>query len=166
MISEWTNSGELNAPVTVLVVDEDSSLCESCATILRQDGHEVTAITNGGEAATLLKRRAVDIAIIQRRMRSIDGLTLMRAALDINAGTRVIITSPDASVESNLEALREGAWEYLPKPFSASNLQLLVGRAAHAVRAAKRQDGSGIATPGAVATGSSRGRTARRHAGR
>lgn len=120
--------------MTVLVVEEDRALADSCAKILRQDGHEVTVVSNGDDARTLLKRRAVDVAVIQQRMRTADGLSLMRLALETSASTHVIVTSPDPSVEANLEALREGAGDYLPKPFSASGLQLVVGRAAHLVR--------------------------------
>lgn len=133
-MQEWSNPGTQQSPVSVLVIDEDRALAESCATLLRQDGHEVTAVNNGDDARTLLKRRAVDIAVVQQRLRTADGLALMHAALETNPATFVIITSPDPSVAANLAALREGAWEYLPKPFSASSLQLLVGRAAHEVR--------------------------------
>lgn len=147
MIREWSNPGEQQAPVSVLVIDEDRALADSCATILRQDGHDVTVVSNGDDARTLLKRRAVDVAVVQQRMRTADGLALMRAALETNAETHVIITSPDPSVDANLEALREGAWDYLPKPFSASGLQLIVGRAAHLVRTRR----ASVASPNAIA---------------
>lgn len=150
MVREWSNPGEQQAPVSVLVIDEDRALGDSCATVLRQDGHDVTVVSNGDDARTLLKRRAVDVAVVQQRMRTADGLALMRAALETNAATHVIITSPDPSVDANLEALREGAWEYLPKPFSASGLQLLVGRAAYLVRSRR----AGIAGAGQPASAS------------
>jgi DNA-binding NtrC family response regulator len=151
VIREWTVPTEQQTPVSVLVVEEDRALGESCATVLRQDGHDVTVISNGDDARTLLKRRAVDVAVIQQRLRTADGLALMHAALETNPALLTIITSQNPSVDANLAALREGAWEYLPKPFSAANLQLVVGRAAHAVRAQRSR--ANVANPAANAAG-------------
>ena len=141
MTREWNEPTAPQAPISVLVLDEDPALCEASATVLRQDGYAVTAMGNGDEALALLRRRAIDIAVVPLRTRHIDGLALMRAALVTNPSTLVIVTTSSPSVESNLEALREGAWDYLPKPFAAANLQLVVGRAAHTAKARRAPDG-------------------------
>jgi DNA-binding NtrC family response regulator len=124
---------EQNATVSVLVADEDQSLRETCAAALRQEGYEVTTAGNGEEALSLLRRRAVDIAIVNQRMPKVDGSTLLRAALLLNPEVLVIMTTSAPSVSGSIDVLREGAWDYLPKPFSAGALQLLVGRGAHLV---------------------------------
>src|SRR5947199_263780 len=66
-----------------------------------------------------------------------DGLALLRAALGTNHDTIVIVMTGNPSVESSLEALRQGAFDYLPKPFSASHLQVLIGRAVHTLLVAR-----------------------------
>ena len=65
-------------------------------------------------------------------MTQVDGLTLLRAALATNPDTIAVVMTGNPSVESSLEALQQGAWDYMPKPFSAAHLQVLIGRAAHA----------------------------------
>jgi DNA-binding NtrC family response regulator len=60
-------------------------------------------------------------------------MELLRAALETHPETIVIVMTGQPSVTSNLEALEAGAWDYLPKPFSATHFQILLGRAAHAV---------------------------------
>src|SRR5256885_9735476 len=70
-------------------------------------------------------------------MSQVDGLTLLRAALTTNHDTIVIVMTGNPSVESSVEALRQGAFDYLPKPFSASHLQVLIGRAVHTLAVAR-----------------------------
>src|SRR5437762_12792584 len=70
-------------------------------------------------------------------MGEVPGSELLRIALATNPGTIVIIMTGNPSVASSLEALQAGAWDYLPKPFSGTQLQILVGRAAPAVLVAR-----------------------------
>src|SRR5438034_461350 len=70
-------------------------------------------------------------------MTQVDGLALLRAALGTNHDTIVIVMTGNPSVESSVEALRQGAFDYLPKPFSASHLQVLIGRAVHTLLVAR-----------------------------
>lgn len=138
-----TAAANANASISVLVADEEHALRETCATALRQEGFDVTTVSRGDEAQTLLKRRAFDIALIHLRMSKVNGVTLMRTALLTNPDTLVIMMTAEPSVDSSLEVLREGAWDYLLKPFSASQLHLLVGRGAHAVLTRRVQPGIG-----------------------
>src|SRR2546426_2400519 len=70
-------------------------------------------------------------------MGEVPGSELLHTALATNPGTIVIIMTGNPSVASSLEALQAGAWDYLPKPFSGTQLQILIGRAAHAVLVAR-----------------------------
>src|SRR5467141_196787 len=124
---------EAKARVRILVVDDEHTLRESCAAVLRHEGYDVTVCSRGQDALELLKRRAFDVVLVDLYMSQVDGLTLLRAALATNADTIVIMMTGNPSVESSIEALRQGAWDYLPKPFSAQHLQITVGRAAHTV---------------------------------
>src|SRR5881296_578908 len=128
---------DAKARIRILVVDDEHTLRESCATVLRQDGYDVTVSSRGQEALELLKRRAFDIVLADLYMTQVDGLTLLRTALTTNHDTIVIVMTGNPSVESSVEALRQGAFDYLPKPFSASHLQILVGRAVHTLLVAR-----------------------------
>jgi DNA-binding NtrC family response regulator len=119
--------------IRILVVDDDDTLRESCASMLRMAGFDVSVQGRSTEAATLLARQRFDIVLLDLHMAQVTGLELLSICLDSGPDTIAIIMTGDPSVESSLEALRAGAWDYLPKPFSASHLQVLIGRAAHAV---------------------------------
>ena len=126
-------SSKAKADIRTLVVDDEHTLRETCGSLLSGEGYDVTTCGRGQEALELLKRRPFDIAMVDLYMSQVDGLTLLRAALATNPDTIVIVMTGNPSVESSIEALRQGAWDYLPKPFSAQHLQITVGRAAHTV---------------------------------
>ena len=66
-------------------------------------------------------------------MTGVPGEKLLKIALEARADTLVIVMTGRPTVESSIQALRDGAWDYIPKPFAATHLQVLVGRAAHTV---------------------------------
>ncbi|HEV8265274.1 MAG TPA: sigma-54 dependent transcriptional regulator [Gemmatimonadales bacterium] len=124
---------DAKARIRILVVDDEHTLRDSCASVLRVEGYDVTVSGRGQEALDLLKRRPFDIVLVDLYMSQADGLALLRAALATNPDTIVIVMTGNPSVESSVEALRQGAWDYLPKPFSAQHLQIAIGRATHTV---------------------------------
>src|SRR5438094_2495377 len=128
---------EAKACVRILVVDDEHTLRESCAAVLRHEGYDVTVCSRGQEALDLLKRRAFDLVLVDLYMSQVDGLTLLRTALGTNRDTMVIVMTGNPSVESSVEALRQGAFDYLAKPFAACRLQVLIGRAVHTLVVAR-----------------------------
>jgi DNA-binding NtrC family response regulator len=126
-------STDARATVQVLIVDDDRSLRDGCESLLRIDGYNVTTVGRGDEALELLRRRQFDIILLDLYMTPVSGMEILRLAIEMKDDAIVIIMTGNPSVTSSLEALRSGAWDYMPKPFSASHLQVLVGRAAHAV---------------------------------
>ncbi len=124
---------EAKAKIRTLVVDDEHTLRETCAVLLRNEGYDVTVCARGNDALDLLKRRPFDIALVDLYMSQVDGLKLLQAALATNPDAIVIVMTGNPSVESSIEALRLGAWNYLPKPFAAQHLQITIGRAAHTV---------------------------------
>src|SRR5256712_5246531 len=123
--------------IRILVVDDQRTLRESCHSVLQAEGYNVVVAGRGNEARDTLKRRPFDIALVDWFMGEVPGSELLRTALATNPGTIVIIMTRNPSVASSLEALQAGAWDYLPKPVSGTQLQILVGRAAHAVLVAR-----------------------------
>src|SRR5438105_3081266 len=122
--------------IRVAVVDDERTLRESCHSVLQAEGYNVALCGRGNEARETLKRRPFDIALVDWFMGEVPGSELLHTALTTNPGTIVIIMTGNPSVASSLEALQAGAWDYLPKPFSATHLQILLGRAAHTVTVA------------------------------
>jgi DNA-binding NtrC family response regulator len=127
--------------IRVLVVDDESTLRDSCVNVLRMQGFDVTSAGRGDEALDVVRRRSFDIILMDLYMTQVPGLDLLQQALAKRPETLVVMMTGNPSVESNLEALQLGAWDYLPKPFSATHLEILLGRAAHAVLDLRAQAG-------------------------
>src|SRR5437660_1718859 len=127
----------VKASVQILIVDDERTLRESCASMLKHEGYNVRLCSRGDEALETLKRTRFDIVLLDLYMAQVPGMELLRVALETHTETIVIVMTVHPSVTSNIEALQVGAWDYLPKPFSATHLQILLGRAAHAVIVAR-----------------------------
>ncbi len=134
------NDARAKNSIRVLIVDDERTLRESSASILEAEGYAVAVCAKGDEASETLKRARHDVALIDLYMADVPGIELVREGLRANPALVPIVMTGNPSVSSSFEALRAGAWDYLPKPFSATQLQLLVARAAHAVLEDRRND--------------------------
>ncbi len=128
---------EIAETIRILIADDERTLRESCATVLRSDGYHVTLAGRGEEALDLIRRRPFNLILVDLFMPQVSGLELLDAALKVNKDALVVVMTGNPSVTSSIEALRRGAWDYLPKPFSATHLQVLIGRASHAILKAR-----------------------------
>lgn len=130
-------SAEVKASLNLLIVDDDRTLREGCASVLQMDGYNVTTLGRGDEAIDMVRRRRFDVVLVDLYMTPVSGMDILKATLGSNKDTIVVVMTGNPSVTTSIEALRAGAWDYLPKPFSATHLQVLVGRACHAVMVAR-----------------------------
>jgi len=128
---------ELKSSIRVLIVDDERTLRESCASVLRYEGYQVSICTRGDEARETLRKTKFDVVLLDLYMSEVPGMKLLRTCLETHRDTIAIIITGNPSVDTSLEALRAGAWDYLPKPFSGTHLQILIGRAAHAIAVAR-----------------------------
>jgi DNA-binding NtrC family response regulator len=127
----------MKSSIRILVADDERTLRDSCVSVLKYEGYNVTVCARGEEALELLKRRTFDIALLDLYMSEVPGSELLVAGIAANPGLIAIVITGNPSVETSLESLRAGAWDYLPKPFTGTQLQILIGRAAHAVCVAR-----------------------------
>src|ERR1051326_5319699 len=143
------NTGPADAPtmsnasrgtIRVLIVDDDRTLREGCASVLQVEGYNVSTCGRGDEALEMVRRAHYDIVMVDLYMTPVPGLEILKSVLAIRPGTIVLVMTGNPSVASSMEALRCGAWDYLPKPFSGTHLQVLLGRAAFAVLASRDQE--------------------------
>jgi DNA-binding NtrC family response regulator len=128
---------EVKASVKILIIEDEHTLRESCTSVLRHEGYDVTSVGRADTARELLERRSFDIVLMDLYIPQVSGLELLRACLQARPETLVVVMTGNPSVPSSLEALQTGAWDYLPKPFTASHLQILIGRACHSVLVAR-----------------------------
>ena len=107
----------------VLVVDDDRTLREGCANILRVDGHQVVACGRGEDAIAAVGRQAFDLALVDLYMTPVSGMDVLRAITAASPETLVVVMTGNPTVASSLDALRAGAWG-LPYVSSASHESL------------------------------------------
>ena len=113
----------------LLVVDDDQNLLDLVGSKLQSAGYEVTTASTGRDAVQAAKGNIFDLCIIDLRLTDLDGISLMHELHSINPGMRVIILTGYGSVESAVEAMQEGAYSYLAKPFNSQELLLQISRA-------------------------------------
>ena len=129
-------SSEFRATLNVLLVDDERTLRESCRSILEGLGYRVEVASKGEDAIKLIQRRSFHIVLTDLYLTEVTGEDVLKAALERDPSTIVIVMTGNPSVSSNVELLRAGAWDYLPKPFSATHLEIVIGRASHAMMVA------------------------------
>jgi len=124
-------------PLTILLVDDEELLVKSCSRLLEQEGYQVVTAYRGRDALELARRHRPDIVLADLMLPDMDGMELLREVRQLDPQTLVIMITGFATVDSSIEAIRAGAYDYIPKPFTATQLQILVGRAANQVRLAR-----------------------------
>jgi two-component system response regulator FlrC len=114
----------------ILVVDDEEGLRDFIAEVVEEDGHHVMVAADGAEAATILADHGFDLLITDLRMPRLDGMTLLRKARTDQPDMEVIVLTAHGTVETAVDAMKLGAFDYLEKPIgSPDQLRLLVSRA-------------------------------------
>ena len=126
--------------IRVAVIDDDRTLREGCGSVLRVEGFNVTVLGRGDEAIEMLQRTRFDIMLVDVCMTPVSGIDILKAVMAASPSTLVVLMTGNPSLGLSIEAMRMGAWDYLPKPYSGTQLQLLLGRAAHVVAERQKQN--------------------------
>ena len=115
----------------ILVVDDDRSALDSLSEFLEMEGHEVFRAPSGAQALELLSAESTvfDLVLTDLRMRQTDGMKVLEAVGMSRKETPVIVMTGFASMETAIEAIRHGAYDYLSKPFKLDHVRMLVRRA-------------------------------------
>ncbi|MDA2933036.1 sigma-54 dependent transcriptional regulator [Acidobacteria bacterium AH-259-D05] len=112
----------------ILIVDDDSAMLKSCQKVLCGDGHEVEITPDPVEGHRLVQHNHYDLLIVDLKMPQISGIQFMRQARAIHKDIPVIMITAFATLESALRAVSDGAYDYIPKPFSSDQLRQTVQR--------------------------------------
>jgi DNA-binding NtrC family response regulator len=113
----------------ILVVDNDADMVALLRRHLEGEGWSVTAVTGGEDAQTALGREEYTVVLTDLVMEPVDGLAVLREAQRVQPRARVILMTAFGSLESAIDAMRQGAYDYLTKPFKLPELSLVVKRA-------------------------------------
>ena len=113
----------------ILVVDDEPRMAEAVATALRRSGHACRVATRGDEALALFRQHGADLVVTDLRMPGLDGLKLLATLRNDAPDLPVILITAYGDVRTAVEAMREGAFDYVTKPFDNDELRALVTRA-------------------------------------
>jgi two-component system response regulator AtoC len=116
---------------SILLVDDEAKILAALAQALRNEGHEVVATACPREAQRLLAQRMFDLFVVDNLMPEVTGLDLIRelSALPASERPQIIMMTAHATVESAIEAMKLGAFDYLQKPFEVDELLVVANRA-------------------------------------
>jgi len=112
----------------LLVVDDETRMCNSLCELLSSDGYDVTSSQSGREAIDLIHKESFDLVLTDIKMPEVTGLDILQAAQNTDPELIVILMTGYASLESALDAIKNGAFEYLLKPVEFSQLEISVER--------------------------------------
>jgi len=113
----------------ILVVDDEMIVCESCQRILQEDSYEVECVSSGKEAIEKMKANPFDIVITDLKMPGIDGMEVLKSIREDYPDTVVIMITGFSTVETAVEAMKLGAFDYIPKPFTPDEVSIVVKKA-------------------------------------
>lgn len=119
----------MNELYNILVVDDDSDMCELLSEVLKAEGMSVSAFSDGLEACKALKREEFDVVITDLKMKGLKGLDVLAEAKKTAPATPVIIITAFGTVESAIKAMKMGAYDYIMKPFQTDAILLTVRKA-------------------------------------
>jgi len=106
----------------ILVVDDELSMRELLEVLLAKEGYKVTCAENGQDAISIIKKSVFDLLLCDIRLGDITGIDVLKALRKENQDTVVIMISAYASTEAAVEAMNEGAYDFVPKPFNNEEL--------------------------------------------
>jgi DNA-binding NtrC family response regulator len=124
-------SAEKRDRIRILVVDDDTTTLDSCESILGGAGYRVDVSRKPREAVKRLQSGNYHILLVDQRMPEVDGFEVIEAMREHSPDTLAIMMTGYASTDASLRALQAGAADYIPKPFTATQLLVLLGRTAY-----------------------------------
>jgi two-component system, NtrC family, response regulator AlgB len=117
-------------PLRVLVVDDEANIRRTLSACLEAEGHAIAAVGNPEDAVSEAARRSFDVAFLDIRLGTASGLDLIPRLLAEAPWMKIIMITAYASFETAVEAVRRGASDYIPKPFTPAQVKLALAKAA------------------------------------
>jgi two-component system response regulator PilR (NtrC family) len=135
----------------ILVVDDEAGMRDFLSILLQREGHRVVAAANGKEALRLAREGRFDLVISDIRMPQLDGVGLLEGLREADPEMPVILITAFASASSTIEAMKQGAFDYITKPFKVEEIKGVVTRALEAQRVRAAAGAARAAAPGEAA---------------
>ena len=122
--------------IRVLIVDDEKDIRDASERILTKMGFEVVKASRGDEAIQILPEKQVSIVLLDLKMPGLDGIEVLKRIQAMDKDILVIVITGYATVETAIEAMKLGAYDFIPKPFEPDHLRIIVNRAQEKLRLA------------------------------
>jgi two-component system, NtrC family, response regulator AtoC len=113
----------------ILIVDDEEQMRELLTKVLEKNGYQVTAAGDGTQALALLEKEPVDLVVTDVRMPGLGGMEALKAIKELNPDIVVIIMTAFGSIDQAVQAVKEGAYDYINKPFKIDEMLLTIRKA-------------------------------------
>jgi len=120
---------EIKPDATLLVVDDEQDIRDASERILSRIGYQVQKASRGDEALDILNKNSIDIVLLDLKMPGMDGMEVLAKIRERSTEIQVIVITGYATVETAIEAMKQGAYDFIPKPFEPDQLRIVVNRA-------------------------------------
>ena len=115
--------------IKILVVDDDEIVREVITSLLSGEGYTVRAAKDGLDAIRILKMEDIDLVITDLRMPGADGIEVLKEAIKMDPDRAVVILTAYGTLDTALKAIREGAYDYMTKPFKMEEMLIRINNA-------------------------------------
>jgi len=113
----------------ILVVDDELSMRELLEVMLTKEGYEISCAENGSKAISMIEKTDYDLLLCDIRLGDISGIEVIKALKNQNQNTVIIMISAYATTEAAVEAMNQGAYDFVPKPFDNEELKQTIKKA-------------------------------------
>lgn len=125
---------------TIVVVDDEENMCKILAKILQNEDYHVTTFSRPGEAIEYIRKSPPNLVLTDIKMPEMTGIDVLRAALAANPNTNVVMMTAYGTIEGAIDAMREGAFDYVTKPFKTDELVMTLNKAFEHARLMERNE--------------------------
>ncbi|MCD6193673.1 MAG: hypothetical protein DRI99_00485 [Candidatus Aminicenantes bacterium] len=112
----------------ILIIDDEESMRDSCSLILTKEGYRTATAPDGETGLQLIQELKPDLALVDLKMPGISGFDVLERAKEIDPHIVQVVITGYATVESAVEAMKKGAYDFLPKPFTPDELRIIIRR--------------------------------------
>lgn len=109
-------------PLKVLAIDDETVICAACELVLSERGHAVAARNDGKSGLEAIREDTYDLVLLDMKLPDMDGMEILKAAQEERPGLCIIVMTGYSSISNAVEAIKQGADNYLAKPFTDDEL--------------------------------------------
>ena len=122
-------SADILLKAKILVIDDEKVIRNGCNEVLTQDGYDVILAENGELGLEMIEKSHFDVILLDLMMPGLSGFDVLSRVKALHPDTSIIVITGYATIENSIEAMKKGAFDFIPKPFSPDQLRVVVGKA-------------------------------------